>query len=137
MWPDPSAHAAVQAAATPTCAPEVHDESQHKLLWLAAWFVRDVPYGADCLAENILDPSHVQFSHHKVIGNRNQVSTARLLSCWVLDVVRAMALLHGQPGFWESGILTAHVKLSAREIAAGHGNLAVHPSVEGVFKPEG
>ena len=74
VWPDTAPHAAVQAACTPTCAPAEHDESRGQLLWLATWFVRDVPYGADVLAENILDPSHVQFSHHKVIGNRNSVS---------------------------------------------------------------
>lgn len=82
VWADSSPIAKLQAAATPTCAPDVHDESQHELLWLANWFVRDVPYGADVLAENIMDPSHVQFSHHNVIGNRNAVSCHQWL--WYL-----------------------------------------------------
>ena len=36
-------------------------------------FMRDMPYGQDILLENVVDPSHVPFSHHGVIGNRNKV----------------------------------------------------------------
>lgn len=35
--------------------------------------MREMPYGQDILLENVLDPSHVPFSHHGVIGNRNKV----------------------------------------------------------------
>ena len=44
-------------------------------------FVRDMPFGHDILLENVLDPSHVPFSHHGVIGNRDKVmpSTMHLL----------------------------------------------------------
>ncbi|EFJ52402.1 hypothetical protein VOLCADRAFT_103059 [Volvox carteri f. nagariensis] len=35
------------------------------------WYMRDVPMRFDTLCENILDPSHVPFTHHKVQGNRN------------------------------------------------------------------
>ncbi|GLC41145.1 hypothetical protein PLESTF_000801600 [Pleodorina starrii] len=35
------------------------------------WYARDVPMRFDTLCENILDPSHVPFAHHKVQGNRN------------------------------------------------------------------
>ncbi len=35
--------------------------------------MRDMPFGADILLENVLDPSHVPFSHHGVIGNRDKV----------------------------------------------------------------
>lgn len=40
-----------------------------------------MPFGQDILLENVLDPSHVPFSHHGVIGNRNKVlpSTMHLL----------------------------------------------------------
>ena len=74
VWPDASPQGRAESLSISTCAPPEHDESSQQLLWLAPWFIRDVPYGADVLAENILDPSHVQFSHHKVIGNRNAVS---------------------------------------------------------------
>lgn len=33
-------------------------------------YVRDFPYAWDVLAENLLDPSHVNWSHHGVIGKR-------------------------------------------------------------------
>lgn len=35
--------------------------------------MREMPYGHDILLENVLDPSHVPFSHHGVIGDRNKV----------------------------------------------------------------
>ncbi|KAK9793004.1 hypothetical protein WJX73_007911 [Symbiochloris irregularis] len=67
VWPgDPKT-----ATSTPTCAPEDHNVPDDSLLWFAHWFVRDVPYSAETLNENVLDPSHVQFSHHKVIGHRS------------------------------------------------------------------
>lgn len=74
VWPDSSERGKAESAQTATCAPEEHDETKQKLLWLSHWFVRDVPYGFESLAENIMDPSHVQFSHHKVIGHRGAVS---------------------------------------------------------------
>ena len=44
-----------------------------RTVWIARWFSRSLPYGADVLAENVLDPSHVGFSHHGILGNRNTV----------------------------------------------------------------
>ena len=35
--------------------------------------MREMPFGQDILLENVLDPSHVPFSHHGVIGNRDKV----------------------------------------------------------------
>lgn len=37
-----------------------------------------MPYGQDVLLENVLDPSHVPFSHHGVIGNRNKVMASSM-----------------------------------------------------------
>lgn len=36
------------------------------------WMMRDLPISWDFLMENLLDPSHVHFAHHGVIGNRNR-----------------------------------------------------------------
>jgi phenylpropionate dioxygenase-like ring-hydroxylating dioxygenase large terminal subunit len=33
-------------------------------------YMRDLPYGWGTLVENGLDPSHVNFAHHGVIGDR-------------------------------------------------------------------
>ena len=41
-------------------------------------FMREMPYGHDILLENVLDPSHVPFSHHGVIGDRNKVMPSRM-----------------------------------------------------------
>ena len=38
-------------------------------------YVRDLPYGLDTLVENLSDPSHVSWSHHGVIGNRNKLAS--------------------------------------------------------------
>lgn len=35
--------------------------------------MREMPFGHDILLENLLDPSHVPFSHHGIIGDRNKV----------------------------------------------------------------
>jgi len=33
---------------------------------------RDLEYGYETLIENLMDPAHVNFAHHKIQGNRNQ-----------------------------------------------------------------
>ncbi|EFJ09200.1 hypothetical protein SELMODRAFT_130316 [Selaginella moellendorffii] len=36
------------------------------------WATSDVPYGYEALIENLMDPTHVPFAHHKLQGNRNK-----------------------------------------------------------------
>ncbi len=38
--------------------------------WVLLNIARDLPYDALTLLENVLDPSHVPFTHHKSVGNR-------------------------------------------------------------------
>ncbi|KAK9908986.1 hypothetical protein WJX75_005595 [Coccomyxa subellipsoidea] len=66
--------AAVQPAYAPNLAVEetLHDANGGEAVRFAAPYVRDFPYGWDVLAENLLDPSHVNFSHHGVLGNRDK-----------------------------------------------------------------
>lgn len=33
---------------------------------------RDLPYSYEILIENLMDPAHVPFAHHKIMGNRDQ-----------------------------------------------------------------
>ena len=41
-------------------------------------FMRDVPYGFEVLAENLLDPAHLPFAHHGVMQlNRSQAAPMR------------------------------------------------------------
>ena len=38
----------------------------------ASRYQRELPVSADLLLENLLDPSHVHFAHHGVIGSRDR-----------------------------------------------------------------
>lgn len=40
--------------------------------------MRELPYGFDVLLENLVDPSHVPFTHSGVIGDRNDVAVSRM-----------------------------------------------------------
>lgn len=79
MWGEGGPVAAAEAAATPAVAPEELDDPGASL-YLSPWFMRDVPYGADTLVENVLDPSHVPFSHHGTIGGSDR-SKPSLYKC--------------------------------------------------------
>lgn len=59
VWGEGGPQAEAEAAAKPPVAPEELDVPGASL-FLSPWFMRDVPYGADTLVENVLDPSHVR-----------------------------------------------------------------------------
>eukprot|EP00884_Botryococcus_braunii_P017730 jgi/Botrbrau1/4640/Bobra.33_2s0011.1 len=42
-------------------------------------YMRDVPYSWETLAENLLDPAHINFAHHSVIGNRNMPTSGSVV----------------------------------------------------------
>lgn len=80
VWADASPNAQLECLSKqPAVIEELQEED--KVIYMHPWFVRDMPFGQDILLENVLDPSHVPFSHHGVIGNRNKVlpSTMHLL----------------------------------------------------------
>lgn len=52
----------------PAMPPEFTLPAEMEPSFISDWFVRDLPYGYDALVENLLDPSHVPFSHHGVMG---------------------------------------------------------------------
>ena len=79
VWGEGGPGAAAEAASTPAVAPEELDDPSASL-YLSPWFMRDVPYGADTLVENVLDPSHVPFSHHGTIGGSDR-SNPSLYKC--------------------------------------------------------
>ena len=63
--------------------------------WTLFGTFRDLPYDAITLLENVLDASHLPFTHHKSVGNR--VNAAPM----VLEVVETNK--HGFTGTWEEG----------------------------------
>lgn len=57
--------------------PAGSEVAKHGLL--GDWYMRELPISWEFLMENLLDPSHVNFAHHGVIGNRD-AGTAKLVS---------------------------------------------------------
>eukprot|EP01041_Mallomonas_annulata_P002175 gene2175-4227_t len=66
LWPDISADGRLLAALTP---PNICEEFDNKTI---RTMIRDLPYGYDTLAENLLDPAHLPFSHHMLQGHRDK-----------------------------------------------------------------
>lgn len=64
VWPDSSPGAAARAAAAPPPPRQPLEGELDAPLQRAGWFMRDLPYGHTILLENLLDPSHLPFSHH-------------------------------------------------------------------------
>ncbi|KAM3097570.1 Rieske 2Fe-2S domain-containing protein [Phormidesmis sp. 146-35] len=63
--------------------------------WVCLNTFRDLPYDALTLLENVLDSSHVPFTHHKSVGNRSTASPVEL------DVLESGK--QGFKGFWADG----------------------------------
>ncbi|CAN0108768.1 unnamed protein product [Ascophyllum nodosum] len=66
VWPDASPEGVESSErASPVCVPEMDSPD-----FGGEWYVRDLPYGYDTLVENLVDPAHVPYAHHGVIGAR-------------------------------------------------------------------
>ncbi|MDY6781526.1 MAG: Rieske 2Fe-2S domain-containing protein [Cyanobacteriota bacterium] len=63
--------------------------------WVCLDTFRDLPYDALTLLENVLDSSHIPFTHHKSVGDRANVSPVEL------EVVESGK--GGFKGIWEEG----------------------------------
>ena len=63
--------------------------------WICLNTFRDLPYDALTLLENVLDSSHIPFTHHRSVGNRANVSTVEL------EVVASGR--QGFQGIWAEG----------------------------------
>jgi len=63
--------------------------------WIVLNTFRDLPYDAFTLLENVLDASHVPFTHHNTVGNRANASPVEL------EVLEAGK--HGFKGTWADG----------------------------------
>ncbi|MGF1485571.1 MAG: Rieske 2Fe-2S domain-containing protein [Prochloraceae cyanobacterium] len=63
--------------------------------WVVANTFRDLPYDAATLLENVIDSSHVPYTHHKSVSNRASVSPVEL------KIVESGK--NGFEGIWEEG----------------------------------
>lgn len=80
--------------------------------WVIINTFRDVPYDALTLLENILDPSHVAFTHHRTVGNRANAAPLEL------EIVESGK--YGFQGIWKQGLKPGQSgKLSTTFIAPG------------------
>ncbi|BAY08947.1 aromatic ring-hydroxylating dioxygenase subunit alpha [Calothrix sp. NIES-2098] len=63
--------------------------------WVCLNTFRDIPYDALTLMENVLDSSHIPYTHHRTVGNRANVSAVEL------EIVESGKW--GFKGVWEEG----------------------------------
>ncbi|NEO84724.1 MAG: Rieske 2Fe-2S domain-containing protein [Spirulina sp. SIO3F2] len=83
------------ANADTTPLPTVPPLDEHPGEWVMADTFRDIPYDATTLLENVLDTSHVAFTHHPRVGNRANAKD--------FDLEVAEVTPMGFKGFWEEG----------------------------------
>jgi len=63
--------------------------------WVVLNTFRDLPYDALTLLENVLDASHIPYTHHKTVGNRDNAAPMQM------DVVESSK--QGFRGIWPEG----------------------------------
>ena len=63
--------------------------------WVVLNTFRDLPYDALTLLENVIDSSHIPYTHHRSVGNRSNVMSMEL------EVVESDR--QGFKGFWKEG----------------------------------
>lgn len=63
IWPDESEYAFIDSAMV---EPHGMGYDKEEFFELSSIFTRDLPYPADVLLENQMDPSHVSYAHHGV-----------------------------------------------------------------------
>ncbi|WIA09707.1 hypothetical protein OEZ85_009091 [Tetradesmus obliquus] len=70
VWPDASPEGAAAAAAA---APALIAELDQPDEWepRTDWFMREMPISMETVVENVADPCHANFTHHKVQGARS------------------------------------------------------------------
>lgn len=88
-------YAGEPADAETTPLPTVPPLDEYPGEWVMADTFRDIPYDATTLLENVLDTSHVSFTHHPRVGNRANAKD------FALEVTEATPA--GFKGFWAEG----------------------------------
>ncbi len=81
--------------ATKTQVPIVEPLEESPSEWVCLNTFRDLPYDALTLLENVLDSSHLPFTHHRSVGNRVNAAPVEL------EVISSNK--QGFTGIWEEG----------------------------------
>jgi phenylpropionate dioxygenase-like ring-hydroxylating dioxygenase large terminal subunit len=63
--------------------------------WVCLNTFRDIPYDALTLLENVIDASHIPYTHHKTVGNRSNVAP--------VDLEVTESGKQGFQGIWQEG----------------------------------
>ena len=78
-----------------TPVPIIEPMEEDKNDWVCLNIFRDLPYDALTLLENVIDASHIPYTHHKTVGNRSNVAP--------LELEITESGKHGFKGIWEEG----------------------------------
>ena len=78
-----------------TPVPIVEAIEENKEDWTVLNTFRDLPYDASTLLENVIDSSHIPYTHHRSVGNRSNVSPIELK---IIELGK-----NGLKGVWEEG----------------------------------
>ncbi len=81
--------------AAKTKVPIVEALEENPKDWVCIGTFRDIPYDALTLLENVLDSSHIPYTHHKTVGNRANAAPVEL------EVIESDK--HGFKGMWAEG----------------------------------
>ena len=88
-------YAGVEENAAKTELPIIEPMEEDKDDWVCLNIFRDLPYDALTLLENVIDASHIPYTHHKTVGNRSNVAPLEL------EVTESGK--HGFKGVWQEG----------------------------------
>jgi phenylpropionate dioxygenase-like ring-hydroxylating dioxygenase large terminal subunit len=81
--------------AAKTKLPTVEPLSENPSEWLVLNTFRDIPYDAFTLLENVLDVSHIPYTHHNTVGNRKNAAP--------VDLEIVTTNKYGFQGLWAEG----------------------------------
>jgi phenylpropionate dioxygenase-like ring-hydroxylating dioxygenase large terminal subunit len=68
----------IKANAPQTPIPIIEPLAEDPDAWVCLNIFRDLPYDALTLMENVIDASHIPYTHHKTVGNRANVAPVEL-----------------------------------------------------------
>ena len=78
-----------------TPVPIIEPMEEDSDAWVCLDIFRDLPYDALTLLENVIDASHIPYTHHKTVGNRSNVAPLEL------EVTESGK--QGFKGIWQEG----------------------------------
>lgn len=85
----------VKENANRTSVPIIKPMEEDPDAWVCLDIFRDLPYDFLTLLENVIDASHIPYTHHKTVGNRSNVAP--------LDLQVTESNKQGFKGIWEEG----------------------------------